>query len=140
MIEIRNYIWGIIAFTLIVVSGVTMLGIFNDSDSTYTDNEKFTQFNKSFNKLAEVTREVEEIQEDVEGAEAEQGLFGVLNSLISTSWNSLKLLISSFSFMSSGFAGLNYVFGIPVWITGLISLVVVVLFGFAIYKAIFRSS
>ena len=133
-----NYIIGIIIFTLFIVGGVSMMGIFNAEDSTFTDDEKFIEFNKSFNKLNEVTSSVESLQEDIEDNKPEWGDFGALNGLIKSSWHSLQLIFTSFGFMNDVFDASATVFGIPAWIGGLVGLIVVVILVFAIWGAIFQ--
>lgn len=134
----RNYLYGIILFTLFVVGGSAMLAEFSKSDPTYLQDDKFTEFNKSFNVMEDVETQVDSLQDGIEGASTDFGLFGVLNSLISSAWQTLKLLFSSLSFMTSVYLGMNTVFGVPLWVGGLIGMLVTVLIAFAIYSAIFQ--
>jgi len=138
MIEIRNYIIGIIIFVFFIVGGLAMMGILYKDKASITGDESYTQFNKTFNKLDQVTDKVEGLQSSIEDAEPEQGLFGVLNSLISTAWNSLKLVFTSFGFMNGVFSGMYAIFGVPSWIPALIMLIVVVIIAFEIWRAIFQ--
>lgn len=132
-----SYIIGIIIFTLFIVGGVSVLGIFQQSDPTFAAGEKYSKFNESFNKLNDVTEEVTDIQDSIENTQSDYGAFGVLNSLISSAWQSLRLLASSFSFMDSAFSGMT-MFGMPGWIPALIILVVIVMISFAVFAAIFQ--
>ena len=115
-----------------------MMSIFNESDASYTEGEKYSQFNRSFNKLAKVSTEVGELEKGITDAETDFGIFGVLNSLINSAWNALKLIFTSFGFMNPVFLALNYIFGVPLWIGGLVNLAIIVLFVFVIYSAIFQ--
>ena len=135
----RDYIIGIIIFSLFIVGGVSMLGIFNEASPGLTNESRaFNNFSGQFNKLDDVTSEVNTLETSITNADTDYGIFGVLNSLIRSSWNTLTLMFSSFSFMSSVWAGTSYIFGIPVWVAGLIGLLVTVLFAFAIFSAIFQ--
>jgi len=134
----RHYITGIIIFTLVIVSGIWMMNIFNTSDPTFADDERFTKFNDSFNTMDAITREVGDLEESVKGNEPDPGLFGFLDSLISGAWNTLVLLFSSFGFMDDVFDGLTSVFGLPWFIPTLIGLLVTILLVFAIWSAIFQ--
>ena len=115
-----------------------MMSILYDDKDSITGDATYTQFNKTFNKLDQVTDKVEGLQSSIDDAEPEQGLFGVLNSLISTAWNSLKLVFTSFGFMDGVFSGMYAVFGVPAWIPALIILIVVVIIAFEIWRAIFQ--
>lgn len=134
----RHYIIGIIFFVLIIVSGIGMIDIFQQTNESFIDGEQYHKFNNTFNVMSELTTEVSSLRSGVEGASTDFGLFGVLNSLISTSWNTLKLLINSFSFMDAVFGGLYTVFGIPAYIGNMIILAVTVILLFAIFSAIFQ--
>jgi ABC-type phosphate transport system permease subunit len=115
-----------------------MMSIYSDTDPTYIQHDKFTKFNSSFDKMENVTDSVDDIESSITNAQTDFGLFGVLNSLISTSWQSLKLMFSSFAFMDSVWKGTNYIFGVPIWVASLIGLLVTVVIAFAIWSAIFQ--
>lgn len=135
-----QYIIGILLFTFVIVGGISFIVMFNDDDNTFIDQEKFTTFNESFNKLNDVTTEVNTLKTGITDADTDFGAFGVLNSLISNAWQSLKLLFTSFSFMDSVFAGISALFGVPTWVSALIGLLITVIIVFAIYAAIFQSN
>ena len=134
----RHYITGIIIFTLFIIGGIAIIGELTHEDAGFVDDEKFSSFNDTFNVYDDITTEVGDLRSDIEDADTDFGLFGVLNSLISSSWQSLKLLISSFGFMDAVFNGLESFVGIPGWVGGLLILLVTVLLAFAIYSAIFQ--
>lgn len=135
---ISGYVLGIIAFVFFIVAGVSMTGILQDSDSTFAQDEKFSKFNQSFNVVSDVTDEVNALESGITDADTDFGTFGVLNSLISSSWQLLRLIRSSFSFMDGVFEGFTEVFGVPGWIPGLAILTVMVIIVFAILGAVFQ--
>jgi len=135
---IRHYLIGVVMFCLIVVSGISMLGIMKDKDPTFATSDKYSQFNESFNRLNDVTGAVNNIQAGITNEKGDPGLFGVLNNLIMSSWQSIKLFFLSFGIMNAAYSGLSAIFGIPAWITGLAGLLVTILIGFTIYSAIFQ--
>jgi len=134
---LRNYVIGIIVFVIFVGSGVSLVSLMDDGVGNFEKNEKFDEFNSTFNKLDDVTAEVGVLRSNIEDADTDFGTFGALNGLIANSWQGLKVLIKSFDFMDDVFAGLFEVFGVPSWITGLLSLIIVVVFVFTIYEVIF---
>lgn len=134
----RHYIIGIVIFTLFIVGGISMISIFNDSDATFADDAKLEQFNESFNVLNNITDEVTDLEDSIVNADTDFGTYGVLNALISSAWQTLRLTFNSFRFMNNVFSGLSTFLGVPAWITGLIILIVTVMFAFAIYSAIFQ--
>lgn len=136
----KHYIIGIIMFVFIIMSGISLLSALNDTDPTYIDNTKFTEFNDTFNKYNEITTKVDGLKSGIEDAEPGQdyGTLGVLSALISSGWNTLQLLFQSFGFMNDVFNGLSDVFGIPYWVPVLIISIVTTILVFAIYGAIFQ--
>lgn len=133
-----TYIIGIIVFTLFIVGGVSLMAIFRESDSTYADDPKFTEFNNTFNVYEELTDNVNDLSTGITEADSDFGALGVLNGLILTAWQGLKLMITNWSFMDSVFNGLTTVFGVPAWIPALIILAVVIMFVFALYSSFFQ--
>lgn len=134
----RHYIIGIILFTLVIVSGVSILGLMNAKNPSLSSNNEITSFNKTFNKMGNVTTQIESMQSQIENADTDFGAFGVLNALINTGWQGLKLLFNSFSFMNVAFEGLGTFFGVPAFIPALGILIVAVVFIFSILSAIFQ--
>ena len=138
MEEIKKYIIGIMMFTLGIVCGVSMLWELSKSDTTFTDDETFKQFNKSFDRLNRVTEATDNIKGDFEEDKQDFGVFGTLGALVGTAWQTIRLTFSSFGFMNSVFVQGSVLFGIPNWISGLIIAIIITIIAFTIYKAIFR--
>lgn len=133
-----TYIVGILIFTLFIVGGVSMMSIFRDSDPAFASDDKFTEFNDTFNVYGEASDTIGELGTGITDADQDFGVLGVLNGLILSAWQSLRLLLTSFSFMNVVFNGLSTIFGVPSWISGLIILGVTVGFVFALYSAFFQ--
>lgn len=128
----QSYIIGILIFTLVIVGGVSILGSFKINDG------QTAEFNKTFNKMNDVTGAVDDLQGGIENADTDFGVFGVLNSLISSAWQSLKLLFTSLGFMTTAFGGMTTMFGVPAWIPLIFASIITVIIIFAIYSAIFQ--
>jgi hypothetical protein len=133
-----NYIIGVIVFTLFIVGGISMMSIFKDSDSSYANDEKFSEFNQTFNVYKETNDQITGLSDGIKNAEGDWGILGVLNGLILSAWQSLRLLITNWSFMDAVFNGLSTIFGIPAWIPALGILAITVMFVFALYSAFFQ--
>lgn len=135
----RHYIIGIIMFTFVIVSGVSLLAEFNKSDSTFVDPVEYKKFNDTFNKYTEVTAQVDNMEESITNVEGEDyGILGTIGALAAAGWNTFTLLFSSFGFMEDAFSGLSTVFGVPTWVTTLIVALVTIMIIFAIYTAVFQ--
>lgn len=134
----RHYIIGIIIFTFFIVGGMAILTEFNNAKPTFIDDDKFTQFNSSFNKVNDLTTSIEDLETTITESDEEIGVFGVLDALINTGWNTLTLLFTSFGFMEDVFTDLSGLFGVPAWVGALLVLLVTVMFAFAIFTAVFQ--
>ena len=135
----RTYLYGMIMMMFIIVSGIGLLSEFKSSDATFDSADQTGEFNRTFNKFSDLQTEVSGLKSNIEDADTDFGAFGVLNALISSAWQSLKLLFGSFSFMSSVFNGLEAVFGVPAYIPVFIGLLITVTIIFSIYKMIFQT-
>ena len=133
-----SYIIGIIVFTMFIMGGMAMMNEFQKKDATFVDTEKYTQFNSTFNRMNDVTTNVNTLQSGVTGVNNDYGAFGVLSSLIAAGWNSLILIFTSFGFMGTVFGGLSTFFGIPTWVVTLVLALISVSLVFAIFSAIFQ--
>ena len=136
--DIKKYIIGVLLFVAVIVGGVSFLSTLNEHDASFMDSDRLEDFNNTFNILDDVSGQVNLLEEGITEADADPGLFGVLNSLIMSAWQSLKLTINSFDFMDDVFTGMGPIFGIPVWIAGIITLIISVVIIFAIWSAIFQ--
>jgi len=138
MVKISDYLVGIVIFMFIIVGGTVMISEFRNQDPTFISSNKYDEFNNTFNKLEDTDASIGAIRTNIEATDDDVGLFGVLNALILSSWQVLKNVFSSFSFMDSIFNGISSVFGVPDWIGGFIILLVTLVIAFAIYSAIFQ--
>lgn len=136
--DIKKYIIGVLLFSAIIVGGVSFMATLNARDASFMDGDRLGDFNETFGVLNDVSTQVTELESGITNADADPGLFGVLNSLIMSAWQSLKLTVNSFNFMDDVFTGLGPIFGIPVWIAGIITLIISVVIIFAIWSAIFQ--
>lgn len=123
---------------IILIAGISLARAFisNDTDNNM-DEELLNNFERTFNKSGQIIDEANKLDTRVKNASTDFGTFGVLNSLISTSWQGLKLTTTSLSFMTSVFGGLGTIFGIPSWLIGLLLALVTVYIVYAIIDAIF---
>jgi len=133
-----TYILAIIIFTFFILGGVSMMAELRQSDSTFMADENSRAFNNTFNVYTSLDTSVTGLQSSVEDAGNDWGIFGVVNALIGSAWNALRLLFSSLSFMNVVFVGLG-MFGVPSWVGGLAGLTIIVIIAFAIYSSIFNS-
>ena len=119
-----------------------MMTEFNAKEGgNFANDPKFSQFNDTFNKFDDLNTEVGGLQSGIEGSGQSSGTSGdnFLTRLINGAWNTLKGLFTGFSFIGDILTGLNEMFGIPVWFTTLVSLLIVVMVAFAIWGAIFQT-
>lgn len=136
----RHYIIGVIIFTFFIVGGIAMLTEFGNKNPTFIADDKFNDFNTSFNKMNDLTESVNGLEDRIteSGEDQDLGVFGVLDALINTGWNTLKLLFTSFGFVEDVFTSLGTFFGIPGWVAALLILLVTVMIAFAIFTAVFQ--
>lgn len=133
-----QYITGIIAFVLVMSSGLWMINAFRNTDSSFIDDTKYSAFNSTFDKYDDLDSTITTLDDSIQNAEPEFGVFGALNGLINTAWNGMKVVLSSLTFMNAVFGGLYTFFGLPAFIGNLIILAITVLLVFALIAALLQ--
>jgi len=136
--RISTFIIASIFATLLISSGVWVLSDIAQNNPTAISPTDLELFNNSFNRQAELEGSIGGIRTNIEDTQPEFGLFGGLNALVNVAWTGLKGIFKSFSFVGSAFTNLAYYFGIPVFIFNLLTLIIIVIFAFTIYSAIFQ--
>ena len=135
---ISGYIIGLLLFTFVIIGGVTMLGSMRDSDVSF-GGDKYTEYNTTFNKLDDINSIINDYETNINRTdEGETGITDWLDSLIKRSSQSLKLVGSSFDFMTSAYEGTTRMFGVPVWAVTIIGLIISTMLIFAFISAIFQ--
>lgn len=140
----KNYFFGIIIFTLVVVGGIVLITQFRDTDSTFVDNAGNTlyRFNSTFNKMSDLNSQVSKMKNDAITPQ-DTGFFGmvngVINGLINSAWTGLTFLFSGLTFMDDAFQGLSIFLGVPeiAFLGALLGLMVTIMIIFAIWGAAF---
>jgi len=135
----RSYITGIIIAMFFVIGGVALINEMREDNSSFDAGDRTGEFNRTFNKLDDVSTEVNTLEDNIKNSDDDFGVFGVLNSLIFSSWTTIKLLFTSFNFMDDVLGGLTDVFGVPAWIPLIIGLLITTMIVFAIYRMIFQT-
>ena len=132
---ISKYIFGIIIFMFIVVGGLAFISGLGQTNPSMVQDPKFSEFNDSFNKMELVETKVSEIETNVNSTTPGDN---PLNNLITGAWQTLRLIGTSFGFMDDVFRATSTMFGIPVWISRTITMLITVLIAFVIYGLIFQ--
>jgi len=133
----KTYIYGIIIMMFFIVGGMSLMSQFVSFDDHLDNTSELYRFNQTFDKLSTVSEKVDGIESNFE-SDPDWGLFGGLNALIKSSWNTFSLMISSWGFMGDVFGGLTSIFGVPSWIISIIGLLISVTIAFAVYSLIFQ--
>lgn len=133
----RHYILGVIMMMFFVVGGVSLLSEYRTADATFDATDRTGEFNRSFNQLEAVQTQINTIESNFE-SDPEWGVFGALNALIKSAWNTFSLIFTSWGFMDSVFDGMYQMFGIPSWVSVFIGMIITVIIAFAIYSLIFQ--
>ena len=138
----RHYLIAIIGFVFFSLTSLYLINSMVEDKADYlnvNEVDEFEKFNESFNRLDDINESVSAIQSSIQNAKTNFGIFGVLNSLINSAWNALRLLFSSLDFMNSTFNALTTTFGVPGYVPILIGLFFAIIIGFGIFKMIFKA-
>jgi len=132
----RHYVFGIIFFTLVISVGLILISSFAGTQSDFVDNNKYPQFQSSFDKSSNIQSQVTTLQSGVQ-SKPDWGIFGVLNSIISSVWNTVTLLFTGLFFMGDVFAGPHMIFGLNPIFGVMLGVLVAAMLAFAIFTLAF---
>lgn len=132
-----TYVIGIILFGIIITGFVSMFSQVGNDLQGSGEEMSISQFNTTFNKLNEAKAGTDNLKNRLIGDDKDWGIWGVLNALIGSSWETLKIMFTSLDFMQSAFFGL-VAFGIPDWFIGGILAIITTILIFAIISAILK--
>ena len=124
--KISSYLIALLVFGMVITGIVVLLSGVTTENADLS--EEYEDFNATFNKLEQTSTSVDNLESKLKADDGQNwGVFGVLNALIGSAWETLKLVFSSFSFITAIFAGLHTWLGVPLWVTNtLYSLILVV--------------
>ena len=135
--EIKGYMVGIVLCILVFTGGILVLGEFRDKNPTLS-SDKITQFNQTLGKADNVTYAVNEVKDSITSTTSATGGLGWLNALIGSMFNGLQATFQTLSFVDTAATEGAELFGIPTQMVALISLIGILIVGFAIWSAIAR--
>lgn len=136
-VQPRDYLVGIILFTLIIVGGVSLIDIFHSADSAFVDQDKYNKFNETFNIKNEVDTSVQNVRNSIISQNLPAPIEFIATMFL-TAFQALMSLFTSLSFMDAVFTGLYTVFGIPAWVSSLLISLVTIMIVFSIISAILQ--
>jgi len=138
MAEMREYLVGIVLFTFIIMGGMLVISEFRSHSASFGTEAEYQSYNYTFNTMDKVTAQVDSLKSNIEDGDTDFGLFGVLDSIIGSTWQAVKLFFTSFSFMDDVFNGISTYFGVPAWIPALITTLITIMVVFAIWSLVFN--
>jgi len=141
MEEIKKLWVSIIIFGMFIAGGLFVIQQFQADDPTYGHDDTLGQsqmFQRSFDKLDVINEQVSILNSSSSEAPGQTPDLGFLDNLVMKSWNTLTSMYNSISFMYTAISDTSAVFNIPMWFTGGLISIIIILIVFAIYKAIFQ--
>jgi hypothetical protein len=138
MADMKDYLVGIVLFTFVIMGGMLVISEFNSKSPVFASDEDIIKYNSTFNTFDKITTQVDSLKGNIEDADNDFGFFGVLNSIIGSTWQAVKLFFYSFSFMDDIFYGMSTYFGVPTWVPTLIITLITIMIVFAIWSLVFN--
>jgi hypothetical protein len=102
------------------------------------NSENISTWNSTFDQYSSLSTSIGGLGTSVQNASTDWGAFGALNSLMSTAGAAIKIIPATFNFadepLKNGFAS----YGIPLFVAGIILLIISIIYLFGILNAIFK--
>jgi len=130
---------GFCMFCLAAMGGVYYLMQMEATEPGYQLNsENISTWNSTFDQYSSLSTSIGGLGTSVQNASTDWGAFGALNSLMSTAGAAIKIIPATFNFadepLKNGFAS----YGIPLFVAGIILLIISIIYLFGILNAIFK--
>jgi hypothetical protein len=122
-----------------ITGGVMMMGTFSTADTTLDQNGKVSQFNSTLNKASEIEASVGGIESSIEQAGSGRGPLGWLDAIVGSAYNGLKAIGNTMGFVQVAGQDAANIFNVPTIFVTLLSLIVTLIIGFAIWSAITKT-
>jgi len=135
--RVSSYIIGIVIFTLVMVGGISLIGMMGDANPSMVAGDKYIEFNATANQLDKVTTSINSIGDSLD-VDPENSAVGWLSALAGASWKTLSSIPTLFTFMITAYGNICDFLGIPGWIPALLSGVIIIIIIFAIIGAILQ--
>lgn len=137
--SIQKIMIGVVMAIIIITSGVFLLGSFTASDPSIDTANKVGNFSATLDKSVEIKDSVGRIETSINSVSEEKaGVLGWLNALVGSVFNGLKSVGNTLSFISVASTQAASIIGIPSFILPLLTLILFIIIGFAIWSAIFK--
>jgi hypothetical protein len=139
--KIEGIMIGAVMAIIIITSGIFMLTSFTGADTTLDSRDDIAFINATLDKSVEITDSTNRIKDSIETVTAEDtGVLGWINALIGSVFNGLKSVGSTLDFIGVAATNTASYLGIPPFILPLLTLIIFIIVGFAIWSAITRLS
>lgn len=133
LLELQNYILGIVVFCMVVIGGVLYVSPFasNVEDQVMVEN-----FNRTLNKASDVTASVGALEDSIENVNTDFGPLGAVEALLGAAWDILRGIGNSVAFMSVAIEEFGASIGIPPILLSLLGSIIVLIIVFSILMAV----
>lgn len=136
-VGIKEYLIGFSVFLALISAGLLMIAqVRSHVDIFEDDTSKIDGFEESFDKADQLNQQMNQTYSAFSQEDSQAGTLGVIGGLFNIIWNTLKNLPAQVNFLLSIVFSTTQVFGIPTWVYTLVSTVVIIIFIFAIIKAV----
>lgn len=141
MRNIQVLLLGALFIVALATGGIFLVSEVNDYNNdllTQNGSSQWAALNNTFAAMDESMTNITSSVNSTFDSEANERDFGFLDDLIRTVTNTLKSIGRSMSLFSTFFTSMDDFLPIPSWVGSLMASAIVIIIGFAIWKAIFK--
>jgi hypothetical protein len=132
---ISKYLYAAFIFSFFIFGSVTLISQMNTGSGNQAEIQKF---NSTTNKLEELNTQTNIMTSNIDSGIGETGTLGMINQLITTAWNTLKNIPTTFVIITETITSMSGLYGIPSWVLGILTSVIGIMILFGIYAAVFQ--
>lgn len=131
---------GAIIMMVVVLGAMELIARITAVEPSFINSSDYSAFNKTFSKYESISDNTENLRGTIENSDADLSESGTISGLIKAVWGTLKNMFKTFGFISDILASISKTLGIPTWVTGSISMIIIVIVAFWILSIIFKGT
>lgn len=134
----KSIMIGIIVGMIAILGGIDLIVQTRSVEPSVLADDDFSTLNRTLDKYKDLDETVDDFEENIESAEPDFGIFGVINGLINSVWSVLRNIFTSLGFVRTIFSSLYTFLGIPSWVGNLLMSIITIIISFWIFDIVFR--
>lgn len=136
----KHIFMGAIVMMVVVLGCMELVSRMTAIEPTFINSTDYEAFNNTFSKYQSIEDNTDTLRSTIENSDADLSESGTISGLIKAVWGTLKNMFRTFGFIGEILDGVSRSLHIPTWVTGSITMIIIVIVAFWVLSIIFKGS